>query len=325
MEKIKYSIITPNFNSYNLMERYFRSLEEQEYKNFEVIIIDDASTDDSYKSLIQYQDKTKLNMRILRNEKNTGPGIARNYGIKEAKGEWITFIDNDDWVEKTLLQKIDNIIINEKNLDCVIYDYFIDNGNNTTKMLSVYSNENGLLTVKNAIKYTRNHSVCKFYKTKILKDNNIYYPNITRHEDIAFVAYALSYCNNIYHLTEPLYHYVQRANSLSNKRDLDEVTLIEAFNILENRLDNKYKEELAEKSVTDLLYGTCMIMCKAGKSRKEIIQFIDEYEKKYPEWYNSKIITFLGKGKRIFLYAVKYKLVFIMKNISRVHTLIVKK
>lgn len=323
MEKIKYSIITPNYNSFHLMQQYFHSIEKQTYRDFEVIIIDDASTDQSYERLLQYQEKTDLAIRILRNKENSGPGVARNYGIREAKGEWITFVDNDDWIEENLLEKINNIIAKNNNLDCVIYDYYIDGNNKSLIGRSMYTENEGIIPVEHAVAYTRNHTVCKFYKTDILKESDTYFPNIRRHEDIAFVARAISNCKSIYYLKEPLYHYVQRKSSLSGNKQLDEKTLIEAFQILEHNISEKFPKEIIEKSVSDLLYGTCIIMCKAGKSKKEIKNFINSYEEKYPNWWNTKIISLIGRGKRIFLFAAKKRYIIFMKLIAKVHSIII--
>lgn len=322
MTKFKYSIITPCYNSFNLMKRYFDSLEKQSFKNFEVLIVDDASTDNSYEKLLDYKNNTSLNLKVLRNKKNTGPGCARNYGIREASGEWLTFIDNDDFVDNNLLEKIEEVV-NGNDLDCVVYDYCLDDGKKISNMSSIYNDKIGIVSQSDAIMYVRNHSVCKFYKTSILRNNNVYYPNIRRHEDISFVAFALSFCKRIYHLNINAYHYVQRKNSLSNNKCLDEGTLIEAFEILTSRVNKKFKTELKEKSVPDLLYGVCLIMCKSKKSRIDIINFINKYEIRYPDWYNCSIISFLGKGKKIFLFAVKYRLVFTMKFISKVHSILI--
>ena len=140
--KPKFSIITPNYNSFHLMNRFFDSLENQTFKDFEVLIIDDCSTDDSYEKLLEYKKNSKLNLKIFKNQKNTGPGLARNIGIDEASGEYLTFMDNDDWVDLTLLEEINKIsLLNQ--YDCIIYDYYLDFGDKTIRSSSVYGDYNG--------------------------------------------------------------------------------------------------------------------------------------------------------------------------------------
>ena len=136
----KYSIITPQFNSFELMDKYFDSLLNQTLKDFEVVIVDDCSTDGSWKKLQEYVRQSPLQITLLQAEKNSGPGNARNMGIEVAKGEWITFVDNDDWVARDLLEKIDAVIKKEK-VNCVIYDYYAWLDGNTSISRSMYINQ----------------------------------------------------------------------------------------------------------------------------------------------------------------------------------------
>ena len=83
---MKYSIVTPNYNGFSLMNRFFQSLEDQIYKDFEVIVIDDCSTDNSYEELLDYSQRSPLEIKVFRTDKNSGPGNARNIGMEKARG-----------------------------------------------------------------------------------------------------------------------------------------------------------------------------------------------------------------------------------------------
>ena len=171
----KYSIITPMFNSFNLMGPYFRSFLDQTYKNFEIIIIDDCSIDDSFKKAIEYSKNSPLNIKVFKTDNNAGPGNARNVGTHWAKGEWITYVDNDDWVDSKLLESIEKIITQYK-VNCVVYDYALTNGKVIKKEKSMYHGKEGIISVADGVKYIRNHSVGKFYKKECIE--NIKYPKI---------------------------------------------------------------------------------------------------------------------------------------------------
>ena len=320
----KYSIVTPMYNSFSLMKRYFASLCQQTYKNFEVIIVDDCSSDDSYEELCKYAEVSPLTIRVSRTEKNGGPGIARNIGMDAARGEWITFIDNDDWVDTHLFEKIEDVIrTNEVN--SVIYDYYTTNGKENKPASSMYYGEGGVIPLSKCIIYARNHTFGKFYKLSNCREKNIRYPEVRRCEDVAFVIRAIDACGSAYYLNEPLYYYYQRPTSLSNNTKLDEADMVKAFAILEDKLGSKYPEELKEKSVTDILYGALLMMCKAGKSKKEIVAYIDSYEKKYPSWEKSEIIKHLGRAKETFLKMAKARNVLGMKAIAMVHSWIISR
>lgn len=315
----KYTVITPMYNSFNLMHKYFESLNSQTYKNFEVIIIDDCSTDGSYEKVIEYTKKSPLTISIYQSEKNMGPGNARNIGIKVAKGEWITFVDNDDWVENNLLEEIDKVISNNQ-VNCVIYDYYITDSKNEKISYSMYEKEEGNISLAKCMSSVRNHTIGKFYKLANCKENNIYFPLLKRCEDVAFVCRAIDACGSVYYLNKPMYYYYQRPTSLSNNKKLDETDMIKAFDILEKALSSKYPEEIKEKSVSDLLYGVLLIMCKSGKSNLEIKKYIKEYEKNYPDWYKCQMVNKLGNAKKIFLIAAKYKQITLMKILAVIHS-----
>lgn len=315
----KYSIITPMFNSFNLMKRYFDSLNYQTFKDFEIIIVDDCSTDGSYEKLLQYVKKSVLTISVYRSEENKGPGNARNIGMNMAKGEWITFIDNDDWVEYTLLEKIDKVLSNNA-VNCVIYDYYITDGRNKRVARSMYGGKSGKVSLPDCMMSVRNHTIGKFYRLSNCRENNIYFPELKRCEDVAFVCRAIDACGSVYYIDQPLYYYFQRPSSLSNNKKMDETDMIKAFGILEKELGRKYPKELKEKSVPDLLYGVLLIMCKSGKKNCEIKDYIKIYEKKYPEWYKCESVKKLGKAKEFFLIAARYRQIAIIKLLAYVHS-----
>lgn len=312
----KYSIITPMYNSFRLMSRYFESFRNQTFKEFEIIIIDDCSTDDSYNKAILYAEKSEMNITVLKTEKNSGPGTARNIGMEASQGEWITFVDNDDWVDSKLLEKIETVT-NSNDINCVIYDYSTTDGKNVNRCYSMYSGEMGVVSIKDCIKNVRNHSVGKFYKKENL--TNIRYPQLRRNEDVGFVCRAVEACNNVYYLKESLYYYLQRPSSLSNNKMMDELDMVKAFSVIEDSLGDKYPYEIMERSISDLLYGVVLIMCKAGKSNAEIRKYISKYEQKYPNWYSSEGIKKLGIAKNVFLSAIYYKQIYVLKVLAKIH------
>ena len=317
----KFSIITPQYNSFDLMNNYFDSLLNQTVKNFEVIIVDDCSNDGSWEKLIEYKKNTPLNITLLQSKKNSGPGNARNIGISVARGEWITFVDNDDWVDTYFLETIQEVINKEKT-HCVIYDYYtwFDGKINTAR--SMYKCTPGRKTISECISYVRNHTIGKVYNRQLCA--GIKYPNLKRCEDVAYVCQAIAACGDAYYINKPMYYYRQRSSSLSNNKQLDHQDMVKAFSILEDVFKKEYPLQIKNKSVTDILYGALLMMCKSGKSNKEILFYIKEYENKYPSWWECEIINYLGMSKRVFLKCVKMHFVLGLKAISYAHSFIIK-
>ena len=110
MDKFLVSIIMPVYNCENYLSEAIESVLKQQYRNWELLIIDDASTDKS-RNICEKYVQTDNRIYLLKNEsENHGPGTVRNIGLKKAKGELIYFMDADDWIEDSLLQKaIDNM------------------------------------------------------------------------------------------------------------------------------------------------------------------------------------------------------------------------
>lgn len=317
----KYTIITPQYNSFSLMGRYFESLEHQSFKDFEVIVIDDCSTDGSYEKLVDYASSSSLNITIKRTSQNSGPGEARNIGIDNASGEWITFVDNDDWVKESFLEEI-NTVIERESVNCIIFDYYTYNEGKIGLAKSMYLGEEGMKSLSDCVISVRNHTVGKFYKLSECKD--IKFPKLKRCEDVAYVCQAIVACGSAYYYNKPLYYYLQRSTSLSNNKVLDESDMIRAFGILEETIGVDFQNELKEKSVCDILYGVLLMMCKAGKSRKEIKEYLSSYENKYPKWWQCKIIRSLGKSKQIFLLFARLHFIYGLKVLSGVHSRIIR-
>lgn len=122
-ESIKVSVVVPVFNVEKYLEKCINSVLNQSLADFELIAIDDKSTDNSLKILKDFQ-KMDKRIRIFENKKNMGPSYCRNLGIREAKGKYLEFIDSDDWIEENCLE----LLYNEsesKDLDFIMFPFAI--------------------------------------------------------------------------------------------------------------------------------------------------------------------------------------------------------
>ena len=108
MEKIKVSIIIPVYNNSKYLRDCLNSVLKQTLDNIEIIAIDDCSTDDSFRILREYQSRYKEKIRVFRNNKNMGVGYTRNFGISMAYGEYIGFVDGDDYINPRMYEDMYN-------------------------------------------------------------------------------------------------------------------------------------------------------------------------------------------------------------------------
>lgn len=311
---MKISIVIPCYNSYKFMSNCLITLEKQSVDIFEVIIVDDYSTDNSYNKLLQYQKNTKLKMKVLKLNKNSGPGIARNKGIKEAKGEYILFCDSDDWYEQNFIEILLKNI--EKNSEIILYDYnkIIRNKKSKANGLERFDNN----YTKNDFIANAEQSLCCMCIKKSLF-NEIEIPNLYNGEDVAIVPILLSKAKKITFIKESLYNYYFRENSSSNKVSKKIPNqLLKAFEYIEENLfdvDNDVKEFLGIKIV---LYGVTLNLYKL-EEKEEVKEIISNFENKYKEWHKNKYIKNLSRSKKIYLYCLRKKFFIINFLFAKLH------
>lgn len=319
---MKFSIITPHYNSYNLMQNYFNSLEKQTYRNFEVIIIDDCSTDGSYEKILKYQKKSNLNLTILRTKKNMGPGVARNYGLKKVKGDYITFIDSDDYIENTCLSEIASVL--EKNeFDCLIFDYYRHFKGKKQYGTSIPNFEDGIISKKDAIANITGSTWCKVYKKQIIHEHEITFPSLMRFEDMAFNKLAISKCDNIYYYKKPFYNYINHKGSIVHSEKYQNISYaIDAFKIVEKNLEDEYKHECEAIFTREVLYSTVLLLAATKVKQRNIISHINKLETRYPNWYENNYIKNFSNHQKLALKLIKYKFISGLRLITMLRKLL---
>lgn len=218
------SIIIPCYNAEKTIIRTLESVENQSYKNYEVIIIDDGSKDETEKKIINYiNGKQRF---IFLKQKNKGVSAARNYGLTNAKGEYIAFIDADDVYNplflETLLNKIEETALD---LICSQYKLVHMNDNLNEKYCEAYIHEKKMSKRELLECYMRKRiykfSFCNIlYRSNIIFDFNILFDETLRYgEDSLFLGEYLAHANNggIF-LYQELYGYTINVNSAMHKR-----------------------------------------------------------------------------------------------------------
>lgn len=207
-EKIKFSVIVTAFNIEELIEKSLQSVVEQTYDNFEIIVIDDGSKDNSFKTAENFLKDVK-NSKIIQQE-NRGPGGARNRGIKEANGDYIVFLDGDDWLENNALE------IFESNIKDDLPDALFSNRKQFYEQNKSYKKE--LIykeTTKGAVSTERGllnrfsiHG--KTFKRSFLIKNNILFPEKIIWEDYPFSYNILAHADNIILIPDITYIFRKR-------------------------------------------------------------------------------------------------------------------
>lgn len=245
---IKYSFIVPMYNVEKYISQCIDSLLAQKYNNYEIIIIDDGSTDSSLSISKKYESKNK-NIKVFSQE-NSGVSKARNRGLKEAKGEYIVFVDSDDYCSENLLTIIEQNI-NQNEL--LIYGYskiYINKIENIVKKDSFEtecSKEEYIILDDNIGGYISN----KVFERRIIKENNIEFDtNIHYCEDLKFVCDYINKIKRIKYINKPLYYYRMRKGSATGSYlTRKNATILSAYEkLIDMYSQNKKIKELLEFS-----------------------------------------------------------------------------
>lgn len=229
----KFSVIIPLYNSECSISKCVESIINQTYKNIEIIIVDDGSTDDSLKVC---QEKYKENSRVkIYTKSNEGVSSARNFGMKKASGDYILFIDADDYIEKQTIEESLKII-EKYDVDILKFGFYRELGKYKKKY--IFSSETNKLIKKEDYKvngiYDNLITTSDFYNVwnAIIKrdilTNISFKTNIKYGEDYLFIVEAILKSKSIYFNDRLFYHYCINNNAVTQK--YDEKTLLRKVN-----------------------------------------------------------------------------------------------
>lgn len=215
------SIIVPIYNSEEYLKTCLNSLISQKYSNIEILLVDNGSTDRSMDICREYQHQDK---RIKIYQKTNGyQGAARNLGVLKSNGEYIMFVDSDDYVSPDFCDYALKITNNEKS-DITIFDYSTIDKNNKMSIKHVFDTRTGDISKEVAIKSLIHES---FLWNKIFRKNlfnGIVFPENKKFEDVATIYKLMYRAEKITYVSKPLYVYVERLNStVHDYRNMDDV------------------------------------------------------------------------------------------------------
>lgn len=299
---IELSIIVPCYNAEKYINRCLDSLVNQQLSCYEVICVNDASTDNTLECLKEYSKNHPI-IRIINHEKNKRQGGARNTGIRNAKGKYIGFVDIDDSVNSQMYSTLYKEAI-KFDLDVVDCDYVTieTNGKQIESHISYEDIHNEIDNDFRKRLITCGGSVwCKIYKKDFLLKNNLFFPEGVFYEDNYFVPMVYAHMASYSYIRQCLYNYYTNSTSTTHKKNSNFLydrfiiaqKLISDFRLY--NLDSIYREELNFLVTLNSFSGT-IFMCMnnytyvnydlLNKSRKFILEYLPNFTSN--RWYNYK-------------------------------------
>lgn len=315
------SIIIPVYNVSDYLTYAMDSLLQQTYDNIEIILVNDGSTDESGTLCDDYAQKYEH--VFAHHKKNGGLSDARNYGVQYAKGEWITFLDPDDYIEK---EAIAYMMAIQKKYQADIVSTKVQSVNEYEK----YSHQSLFPIDDNVKAYTKEEalkemllnniatvSACgKLYKKQILLDNP--FPVGKIYEDLYLVARLLKGANHIYISEKVCYYYYQREGSIVNSKfNKKQYHFFDAIDYNKEMINQYYdnKKLLLTTLTTKAVHGGFDLVNKAIKADAltDVKQLKDIFKQYKTQYLNNKEVTYKSKLKYLLfifvpsIYVIMYR------------------
>lgn len=316
---VKVSIIVPAYNESSRIRKCINSLINQQFKDIEIVVINDGSIDNTLDILNGYND----NRIKVFSQKNQGQGAARNLGIEKSCGQYIMFVDADDFVDEnivnTLLTKLES-----DNLDIAICDLYKCYG--TKKEL--FKNFQHF-TDNNILNFMMSHPgpVGRLYKKDLFTKNNIKFIEGYVNEDLGTIPLLGIYAKRISYVEKPLYYYVIHQDSttqqLSYSKKLEDI-----FFVLNNlkkdfikRADTKFNDVIEFLYIEHLLYSASLKFISFGEQgKKQILKIISIMQKEYPNWGKNPYLKCKSKKFNLvcnLTYNKHFKILKLLKSLKK--------
>ena len=283
---IKVSVIVPIYNVEKYVAKCLKSIQSQTLTDFECLVINDGTKDNSVKIA---KEAVKGDDRfVFYDKENGGLSDARNYGLEKAKGEYICFIDSDDYIAEDLLE-LSYDAAKEHDSDIVCFDLYFDWGDRLDLSVGAFYDGVSSYSENKDIIYSNNSANNKIYRTSFLKERR--FIKGMWYEDAAVVPVWIAEANNMVHVTKPLYYYVQREGSITHNSDE------RLFDIYKAVANVRKELGLSSRDVKRLYLDNCLVMTvlrirdiddKATRMTyyKKNVELLEE---NYPEWYEDAL------------------------------------
>lgn len=279
------SVVVPVYNVEKYLDRCIDSIINQTYKNLEIILVDDGSKDCSGIMCDEYAKKDER-IKVIHKE-NNGAAVARNTGLEISTGDYIAFVDSDDYIELTMYE--DMMKINQQyDCDIVMCDCFKENDKEKNVFThtirkgfydkkQLYKEYFPTLLMANSVDYPPSISNCLMvFKKSLIKNNDLKYKEGMRFsEDLLFGSQAMYYANSFYYMkNQCYYHYVANPNSVTqtyyeNKWDLMKLLYIAINEFFISKKDYKFQHQI-DLVLLYIVYHCIGNLKNSSKLKKEV-------------------------------------------------------
>ena len=309
----KVSVIIPVYNAEKYLNQCISSVANQTIQDIEIIAINDGSTDNSLNVLDELSQRYKGKLKVYTKE-NGGAGSARNIGIENANGEFIKFVDADDYIKADILEKM-YTIAKKYNVSLVRGNYQTILGTIKMEDKCSWSDINGSQIVD--LRQNRDYLVTetpgignKLISRDLIGD--LRFPEKTKWEDLAIMPVVIASSEKLFHIDEPVYNY--RVNMNTTIRDfINKIpNILDVIKCVENietqmkarGLSEEYKDQIESLYILHTLFRVenAMLWVNFPRKKKEIVvsSLLGILDAKYPDWQDNRIVELYKSKNALF-------------------------
>lgn len=324
----KISVIIPVYNVEKYLGNCIESVLAQDFSDYEVILVDDGSTDKSGIICDEFAAKHS-EIRVI-HQKNKGQGGARNTGIENAEGEYLLFVDSDDSIKGNMFSFLYDTAV-QNNSDIVFFGMdCVDEDNNIISTRKPINNGiKNLVTEEKMYHFiTDTYPWDKLYKADLLTASNVRYPERVWYEDFCFLM-KIAPCTDKVTLTDKVfYNYLQRDNSTMHVKNTDRNSdmLTVVSDILsfyrENKIFDKYYNELCFMTVMHMMILCTLRVATEDVSHPLLKQFYEFTYENFPDFKKNKYVKcHLTRRHRVIFAFTKRRMYGMLKLLNRLNKL----
>lgn len=301
----KFSLIVPVYKVEDYLPKCIESVLRQKYRDFELLLIDDGTPDNCGKICDDYA--AKYPDRIIAvHQPNGGAGAARNHGIRLSKGEYLLFLDSDDYLSEDLLSDL-AAVIEQTPVDLILYGARVERDGREVGQLHEDVPAGQLLRVTDAPRLFFGVMAPwnRAYKKTLFTQNDIDFATKVWYEDIRVVTKILAVSETALRLPGAYYHYLQREGSaMNNKNSGRNVEILYAYDDIlswykERGLLESHRQELTFQAVQHVLLAATVRVLMIDKKHPLIDQFRSYMEAHFPDFRENPYLPLLDKNKRL--------------------------
>lgn len=286
------SVIVPMYNSKAYLDRCVQSLLQQTFTDYEIVLVDDCSSDDTYGAALELQRAHPGVIRVIKRESNGGQGGARNTGIEQSSSPWLVFVDSDDWVSQDHLQHLIDTA-DQCEADLVVSGYVRTYPRGFRRYVR---QDSRLATVRDRaaqMALIPSRAWGKLYKRELF--NEIRFPERLRQADLGIAAAIAAAATRLTVCDEYIYYYYQHGDSLIHRYHSDH--RLENLAYLE-KLIPQYQEVIEFLHIRELLGHATLNMLKHGLS---IAETWADVSRRFPQWRDNPLLPYMSPSLRKYI------------------------